>query len=90
VHRKYDGRPIRFADNARLVLDPATSPELLDAKGKDVVTASGKTLLGADDKAGVAVLMTLPERLLKNKTLKHGPIEFASPRMRRSVTGWIN
>jgi len=74
VHRNYDGHPIKFADNARLVLDPATSPELLDAKGKDIVTASGKTLLGADDKAGVAILMTLAEQLLKNKALRHGPI----------------
>jgi tripeptide aminopeptidase len=74
VHRKYDGRPIKFADDPRLVLDAATSPELLDAAGKDVVTASGKTLLGADDKAGVAILITLAEHLLKNKTLRHGPI----------------
>ena len=56
------------------MLGPATSPELLQAKGKDIVTASGKTLLGADDKAGVAVIMTLVEHLLKNKSLKHGPI----------------
>jgi len=74
VHRAYDGRVIRFPDNPRLVLDPATSPELLEARGKDVVTASGKTLLGADDKAGVAVVMTLVEKLLKNRNLKHGLI----------------
>lgn len=74
VHRNYDGRPIRFADNPRLVLNPAACPELLDAKGKDLVTASGKTLLGADDKAGVAIIMTLAEQLLKNKGLRHGPI----------------
>jgi tripeptide aminopeptidase len=74
VHRKYDGGRITFPDNPRLVLEPATCPELLDARGKDIVTASGKTLLGADDKAGVAVIMTLVDRLLRAGNLKHGPI----------------
>jgi len=72
VHRGYNGGVIKFPGHPRLALDPVTSPELLDAKGKDVVTASGTTLLGADDKAGVAVLMTLAEKLLQNPKLKHG------------------
>jgi tripeptide aminopeptidase len=72
VHRHYDGGVVKFADNPRLVLDPATSPELSGAKGKDLVTASGRTLLGADDKAGVAAVMTLAEALLQNPKLKHG------------------
>jgi tripeptide aminopeptidase len=74
VHRNYDGRPIKFPDHPRLVLEPPTSPELLAAKGKDVVTASGTTLLGADDKAGVAVVMTLAEKLLRDPGLQHGLI----------------
>jgi tripeptide aminopeptidase len=74
VHRAYNGKPIRFPNNPRLVLDPATSPELLTARGKDIVTASGTTLLGADDKAGVAVVMTLAEQLLRNQNLKHGRV----------------
>jgi tripeptide aminopeptidase len=74
VHRKYDGGALKFPDNARLVLDPASSPELLTAKGKDIVTASGTTLLGSDDKAGVAEVMTLTEQLLQNPRLKHGPV----------------
>jgi tripeptide aminopeptidase len=72
VHEKYDGKPIRFPDNPHLVLDPSESPELTSAVGKDVVTASGNTLLGSDDKSGVAVIMTLAEKLLKEKKLKHG------------------
>lgn len=72
VHRRYDGQPIRFPDDRHLVLEPATSPELATAVGKDVVTASGKTLLGSDDKSGVAVVMTLAERLLNEKKLRHG------------------
>lgn len=74
VHALYDGRVIKFPDNRRLVLDPATSPELRTALGKDVVTASGTTLLGADDKAGVAVIMTAVEQMLKDPTRKRGPV----------------
>src|SRR5215813_3928255 len=72
VHRKYDGRVIKFPDKPGLTLDPATSPELRTAMGKDIVTASGTTLLGSDDKSGVAVIMTLVERLLRETKRKHG------------------
>lgn len=72
VHHRYDGKPIRFPDNPHLVLDPSGSSELAAAVGKDVVTASGDTLLGSDDKSGVAVIMTLAEKLLNEKKLKHG------------------
>lgn len=74
VHRNYDGGPIRFPDNPRLVLDAAIAPELVQAKGQDIVTASGATLLGADDKAGVAVVMTLAEHLLRHPRIQHGAI----------------
>ena len=74
VHRKYDGRVIKFPDKPGLTLDPATSPELRTALGKDIVTASGTTLLGSDDKSGVAVVMTLVERLLGETKRKHGLI----------------
>jgi tripeptide aminopeptidase len=53
-------------------LDVSNSPELASAVGKDLVTASGNTLLGSDDKSGVAVIMTLAEKLLNDKKLKHG------------------
>src|SRR5216110_1355762 len=74
VHHKYNGKVIRFPNNPELTLDPATSPELQNAIGKDIVTASGTTLLGSDDKSGVAVVMTLVERLLQEKKRKHGLI----------------
>ena len=74
VHRHYDGGAVKFPDHPGLVLEPATSPELLAATGKDLVTASGTTLLGADDKAGVAVVMTLAEKLLQDPKLPHGKI----------------
>ena len=74
VHRKYNGRVMKFPDKPGLTLDPATSPELRTAIGKDIVTASGTTLLGSDDKSGVAVIMTLVERLLRETKRKHGLI----------------
>ena len=74
VHRKYDGRVMKFPDKPGLTLDPATSPELRTAIGKDIVTASGTTLLGSDDKSGVAVIITLVERLLRETKRKHGLI----------------
>jgi tripeptide aminopeptidase len=74
VHRDYDGGVIRFPDNPNLVLDPSVDHELREAKGKDIVTASGTTLLGADDKAGVAVIMTLCEYLLAYPEVKHGKL----------------
>ena len=56
VHRAYDGRAIELPREGT-VLDPATMPELVDKLGHDIVTGSGDTLLGADDKAGVAEIM---------------------------------
>jgi len=74
VHRKYGGKVIKFPDNPGLTLDPATSPDLKSAIGKDIVTASGTTLLGSDDKSGVAAVMTLVEQLLHETKRKHGLI----------------
>jgi len=74
LHRKYNGRVIKFPDNTGLTLDPGTSPELRTAVGKDIVTASGTTLLGSDDKSGVAVVVTLVEKLLRESKRKHGVI----------------
>ncbi len=74
VHRKWNGKPIVLPDDPRQVLDPACLPDLAQAKGKDVVTASGRTLLGGDDKSGVAVIMSLAAHLLQHPEIKHGPI----------------
>ena len=74
VHRQWDGQPIRLPDDPAQVLDPAVFPDLRAAIGKDLVTASGRTLLGADDKAGVAILMTLAEYLLAHPEVPHGPL----------------
>lgn len=64
VVRAYDGGVIRYPDNPDLVLSPEVSPRLDEKLGHDIVTASGLTLLGADDKAGVAIIMTAARRLM--------------------------
>lgn len=77
VHRNYNGGPISFADAPGLTLSPEVSPELAHKAGHDIVTASGTTLLGADDKAGVAVIMTAARRLLADPGARHGTIRIA-------------
>lgn len=76
VHRNYQGGAIVLPDDPNQMIDPDNPlyADLLTVIGKDVITASGTTLLGADDKAGVAVVMTLAEHLLNNPDIEHGPI----------------
>jgi len=74
VRRAYDGGDLTFPDNQELVLSPQDFPYLAGRVGDDIVTASGATLLGADDKAGVAIIMTMARHLIANPDLPHGPI----------------
>jgi len=74
VHRNYDGSDIVLPDNPSLVLSPKALPYLTERIGDDIVTASGTTLLGADDKAGVAIVMTMARHLLQNTSIPHGVI----------------
>ncbi len=68
VHRAYDGGVIELP-RGRTRLDPATMPELADRRGHDIVTSSGDTLLGADDKAGVAEIVTAVTHLAAHPDL---------------------
>ncbi len=77
VHRAYGGGKITFADARDLVLSPEQSPYLGEKIGDDIITASGTTLLGADDKAGIAIIMTAARHLLANPAIPHGPIRIA-------------
>ncbi|WP_299944917.1 peptidase T [uncultured Ruegeria sp.] len=77
VIKGYNGGEITFPDDPDLVLSPEKHPYLAEKIGHDVITASGTTLLGADDKAGVSILMTLARHLLENKDTPHGPIRIA-------------
>lgn len=74
VHRAYDGGEITYPDDPGLTLSPETNSYLGERRGDDIITASGKTLLGADDKAGVAIVMTMAEHLLAHPEIPHGEI----------------
>ncbi len=74
VHRQYNGEPIVFPEDALLVLMPEISPYLAQKIGDDIITASGSTILGGDDKAGVAIIMTMARHLLADQTIPHGEI----------------
>ena len=73
----YNGGAITFPDDADLVLSPEEFPYLAEKVGHDIVTASGLTLLGADDKAGVAIVMTAARHLLNNPQIKRPTIRVA-------------
>ncbi|MFD2172667.1 peptidase T [Rhodobacter lacus] len=77
VIRGYDGGEITYPEAPGLVNSPAHNPYLGEKLGHDLITASGATLLGADDKAGVAILMTLAEHLIANPTIAHGKLRLA-------------
>jgi tripeptide aminopeptidase len=66
VHRGWDGAPIELPGDPGQVLDPDDMPGLAERVGHDLVTSDGTTLLGADDKAGVAIIVTAAERLLRD------------------------
>ena len=73
----YNGGDITFPDDPDLTLSPNEFPYLAQKIGHDLITASGTTLLGADDKAGVAIIMTAARHLLANPDIPHGPIRVA-------------
>ena len=77
VHQRYDGRDLVLPDDPTVVLRAAEIPALGARAGDDIVTASGTTLLGADNKAGVAEIMTAVEYLLAHPEIPHGTVRVA-------------
>ena len=77
VIKGYNGGDITFPDAPDLVLSPETSPYLAQKIGDDIITASGTTLLGADDKAGIAIILTAAEHLLANPGLPRPTLRLA-------------
>jgi tripeptide aminopeptidase len=77
VHRAWDGSSIRLPADERQVLDPAELPELAERVGHDIVTSDGTTLLGADDKAGIAEIMAALGYLIRHPELPRPPIRVA-------------
>ncbi len=74
LHSKYDGSPIILPDDTSQVITTEKHPYLLEKIGDDIITASGLTLLGADDKAGVAIIMDFVQYLQENPSIPHGTI----------------
>ena len=74
VHANYDGRDLVLPDDSSAVLREQDIPELAELHGHAIVTASGTTLLGADNKAGVAEIVTAAAYLVAHPEIPHGPI----------------
>lgn len=74
VHKAYDGSPITLPDDPTQVITTKQHPYLLEKIGDDLITASGLTLLGADDKAGIAIIMDLAFQLIASPEIKHPAI----------------
>ncbi|HYF81457.1 MAG TPA: peptidase T [Clostridia bacterium] len=77
IVKNYDGGDILLNDKHKLVLSPKEFPELSKYIGQDLITTDGTTLLGADDKAGIAEIVTALEHLLKHPEIPHGIIRIA-------------
>ncbi|MDF2192493.1 peptidase T [Paraflavitalea sp. CAU 1676] len=75
VHTNYNGGEIVLPDDPTQIISPADHPYLRKKIGEDIITASGTTLLGADDKAGVAVIMDMAHYLTTHPGIKHGTIK---------------
>ena len=77
VHRNYDGGDLVLPDDPSAVLRASDWPYLAECVGHDIVTASGTTLLGADNKAGVAAIVAAAEYLLAHPEVARGPVRIA-------------
>src|SRR6187431_77680 len=75
VHKNYQGQDIVLPDDTTQVLRTTDYPYLQTQIGNDIITASGKTLLGSDDKAGVAEIMDVANFLMTNEGIKHGELK---------------
>ena len=75
IHADYNGRELPLGTSGR-ILSPDMFPHLKDLKGRTLITSDGTTILGADDKAGIAEIITMAERIL-DENIPHGPISIA-------------
>ena len=75
IIENYNGTPVQLKNG--VTIDPKEFPEILNYIGQKIITADGTTLLGADDKAGVAEIITAAEIILNSKEIKHGKIRLA-------------
>ena len=77
IVKDYDGNDIVLNAEKEIVLSPTQFPELLHYTGQDLIVTDGNTLLGADDKAGIAEIITAVEYLMAHPEIKHGDIRIA-------------
>ena len=75
VHKKYDGKDIVLPNDKTQIIKVSEHPSLLKQVGNDIITTDGTTLLGADNKAGVAEIMDAAHHLMKHPEIKHGAIK---------------
>jgi tripeptide aminopeptidase len=75
LHKNWDGNDIVLPDDVSVVISKKDHPYLSMRVGDDIITASGLTLLGADDKAGVSIIMNLAEHLINHPEVKHGAVK---------------
>lgn len=74
AHKNYDGKDIRLPGHPDRIIAASENPDLAQLTGKTIITSDGTTLLGADDKAGVAVIMETAARLMADRSAPRGPI----------------
>jgi tripeptide aminopeptidase len=74
---RYEGEPLALPGDPSVVIDEAVEPELAEHLGHDLVTSDGTTLLGADDKGGVAEIMAAAAHLARHPEIAHGPVRIA-------------
>jgi tripeptide aminopeptidase len=74
IIKNYDGKDIVLNETNKLILSPEDFPELLSHKGEDIIVTDGTTLLGADDKAGIAEIMSAMQYLIDHPEIEHGKI----------------
>ncbi len=77
LHENYDGGTLTINEEKKMVLSPQTAPNLARCKGDNIVTADGNSILAADDKIGIAIIMTLAEYFIQHPGIKHGPLKAA-------------
>ncbi|USK33858.1 peptidase T [Bacillus sp. F19] len=77
VHENYDGQDILLNESEQVTLSPKDFPNLLNYQGHTLITTDGTTLLGADNKAGIAEIMTAMDYLIRHPEMKHGKIRVA-------------
>ena len=75
IIKNYDGQDIVLNKPLNIIMKTSDFPELIKYQGQDLIVTDGTTLLGADDKAGIAEIMTMAEYFIKNPSIPHGPIQ---------------